>query len=1283
MILSLLMVTTLSTFLPACAPKEEVASVSDSNFISLSEGFTDKKVFDETTAKQALASISLSLGIEDAEKELKVNQVSKIGNDSYYRMQQYYNDIPVYGRSVVLSADSEGTATALTANSIHIPEDVIKQPSASRESIIKSIKKYLQREMGIEDVSDLKVDFKETENLFYYQTRNSDIILIYAIPIGIYEFFVDASTAEVLDVAETIMEDSVETCFNANGTKSFEGYYYDNTKKYVAYNQARGITIYNLLGGDIYEGADGERLESIDSYFGNVVSGDTTEKEHEYEKGVTLMNNMVKIYDYYAVEFSETAYGELIAYYNDGYDNGKNALGGQRYGRGVVSFGTEQGVEQLDTMAHEYTHVVTRSKVDWIDIKPWVQETDEPGAINEAYSDIFGEIIEAYIKKQAPDWKHGNRIMSDPMSKNYPAKVGDKEYERFTNSKGKIVWGMSVGGTTYTDYSHGFSTIISHAAYLMWNGIDGTENQKIDTETLAKLWYRAMHLLQSDATFSQCANAVTIAAQQMYQDDAIHFTVEQLSCVKEAFEEVGITSNIVGASMVANGSTIYAKDATGKKSYDNYKLLIKKVNLSTRSEEVVVEIDVTDENGYTFDLEGGTYFVTATDNAVDGSEYQYSTIIRVFGNQGTKPSNFRYTKQLPKQKIYIYTDFKTKILAENFTIPSEQIITLGELGVIEAQIDPSDAESYDIKWSSSDDNVATVSPTGKAGIITTREKGTTTITATLESGGKTITKSTNLRVASKGRDTVLLLDISGSMAGTPMEEMKQSATNFCKQLLLDEYNNRVGIVFYDDEVDKINLTNDLDMLVSYIDSVDDGGMTNMEAGIATAKEMLDTDGKEDNIKNIVVMADGLPNEGKISDSGAMAGKIYSGYTATSYANAVIDTAREAMQTYNMYSLGFFHSLYDEELDFANELMTKLTNQTDGYHQVAEAENLQFAFGDISEEISDGSKIIINIACPVDVQITYNGETLSSAQNNFNDKTSFGSLQLLGSDQDIKVVSLEPDIDYDVELVGTGEGQMNYSVNYLDEAEEVIDHRDFPSVPITSTTRITSSTDVAAQDMSLNVDENGDGEVDVIWTATAKGVAEITYDSTPEPEEEVVETEPIEEVVENNDDEESWLILLVVLGIIIVCGVILITIIVIGNDSAKRKFVVDEEEQEHKQEKSQSTEPKTDVFQAYVAKLEVLSAHEAPREIVLEDGKTYGIGKTKQYVDILVTSSEKVSRLHCSISYSSKYKKYFVTDCSSNGTFYQNGQRLERGKRVAVEPGTTLMLADENCKIKLK
>ena len=89
---------------------------SDSNYIALESGFTDIKVTDEESALEAISTVADVIGIENVEKELKISSTNTVDSDTYYRFQQYYNDIPVYGSTIVISADKDGNATALVSN---------------------------------------------------------------------------------------------------------------------------------------------------------------------------------------------------------------------------------------------------------------------------------------------------------------------------------------------------------------------------------------------------------------------------------------------------------------------------------------------------------------------------------------------------------------------------------------------------------------------------------------------------------------------------------------------------------------------------------------------------------------------------------------------------------------------------------------------------------------------------------------------------------------------------------------------------------------------------------------------------------------------------------------------------------------------------------------------------------------------------------------------------------------------------------------------------------------
>ncbi len=610
-------------------------------------------------------------------------------------------------------------------------------------------------------------------------------------------------------------------------------------------------------------------------------------------------------------------------------------------------------------------------------------------------------------------------------------------------------------------------------------------------------------------------------------------------------------------------------------------------------------------------------------------------------------------------------DYSGELLLD-FSLPEEQVIAIGETNVIEPTFTPEDAVNYKMEWTSSDPNVATVAP---GGVVYGASKGVTTITATAVSGSSTYMDKTMLRVASQARDTILVLDVSGSMAGTPMEEMKKSATQFCVDLLEDDYNNRVGLVYYDENVQYVPLTSDLDSLIHTIDGLQPGDTTNMAGGLEIAKLSMDKLGKSDAIKNIVVMADGLPNEGKTSSSGSF-GTSSSGWFSYDYEyeNAVMDIGREIMASYNLYSLGFFHSMSGNSKSDAVRLMQMLTDQTNGYHEVGQAEDLQFAFGEIAEDIDNGERIVINIACPVDVSVSYNGETLSSDTSAFNGNTSFGSLKLLGKAQDIKVVTLDADKTYDISLSGIGDGTMDYTINYFDGNEVIEDSRGFRSVPITPTTKITSSTD-RTNAVSLNIDADGDGVTDDIWRAQKNelGRSENDSESISMPKNALPNTPT------QSGDISAWQIALIVVCVILFVAVLTLVIVLAARPKKTSSVQLPIAPQpKHGEEENPPA-----------AKIKILSGSMEGMSFPIQDGEILYLGKDPQRTNIVFASDyEKISRSHCAVEYNEKMQKFYVVDSSANGTYFENHRRFQEGKRTPVAIGTVILLADEQGKIQL-
>ncbi len=349
-----------------------------------------------------------------------------------------------------------------------------------------------------------------------------------------------------------------------------------------------------------------------------------------------------------------------------------------------------------------------------------------------------------------------------------------------------------------------------------------------------------------------------------------------------------------------------------------------------------------------------------------------------------------------------------------------------------------------------------------------------------------------LLASSDSRDIVLVLDTSGSMSGTPLNETKAASEKFVETVLKEDAS--VGIVTYESDAHQVtSFTKHPKLLQNSINSINSGGNTNIEAGLKKAEEMLSQSTAEKKI--IVLMSDGEPNEGLLGDN------------LIAYA----DELKE--QDIYIYTLGFFYNMgYGKSS--AQLLMEGIASEGCHY-EVSDADSLVFFFGDIADHINGQKYIYVRIACPVDVTVSYNGEKLTSKDNLTGSRTSFGTLTFeendktetdssdtaytpsfgqtakdddeedSGEDTRIKVLRLKDNTDYNIQIEGNGKGTMEYTIGLMDDSGEYTDMRKFPNIKITKKTVIDTVASNASATV-LNVDEDGDGDYDLIYMADANG-----------------------------------------------------------------------------------------------------------------------------------------------------------------------------------------------------
>lgn len=216
--------------------------------------------------------------------------------------------------------------------------------------------------------------------------------------------------------------------------------------------------------------------------------------------------------------------------------------------------------------------------------------------------------------------------------------------------------------------------------------------------------------------------------------------------------------------------------------------------------------------------------------------------------------------------------------------------------------------------------------------------------------------------AVRNNEIIMVLDISGSMSGTPLTQMKKACFNFIDDILAEDENAGIGVVTFESSVTAYTFgeeyfTNDRNALRNIINGLTHRGGTAMNAGVQKADEILHSYGTAQN-KFMIQMADGVPNSGVYynEEDARYYGENYVDpegneftHAGSGYCSAIYNTFMGINNLYNIYSLGFFHSMRGAEKQFAATFMNDIQNR--GYFEVTDADNLTFSFEDIADNIS--------------------------------------------------------------------------------------------------------------------------------------------------------------------------------------------------------------------------------------------------------------------------------------------------------------------------------------------
>lgn len=215
-------------------------------------------------------------------------------------------------------------------------------------------------------------------------------------------------------------------------------------------------------------------------------------------------------------------YGEK---YNNAFWDGDEMTFGDGDGEIFTSF-----AKSLDVVAHELAHGVTQFTANF----PY---QDQPGALHEHFSDVFGSAITQYHLRQdahSADWLIGDEIMGPTLY-------------------GEALRSMKEPGTAYNNSLIGKDRQVAHMKDLYtgaadnggvhWNsGIPNKDfyltSMDIGTDKAVLIWYHALQNLLRDAKFSDAVAVIVQSARILCKDGQVPRNSPQV--IRAAFKAVGL-----------------------------------------------------------------------------------------------------------------------------------------------------------------------------------------------------------------------------------------------------------------------------------------------------------------------------------------------------------------------------------------------------------------------------------------------------------------------------------------------------------------------------------------------------------------------------------------------------------------------------------------------------------------------------------------------------------------------------------------------------------------------
>lgn len=514
---------------------------------------------------------------DEASQRLSPGQGRKLGHEKdelgfeTHRFQQTINDIPVeYGMMAVQTRDGKIVGQSgswilktpkIAEKKANISEDVALQSALSFVGADsykwqnKDEEDFVKRETNNADAS-----FAPKGELVYYSDPSDeklkDLKLAYKFdiysekPLSRQYVFVDAKNGNVLGTDAIIHEvnspGTATTVYSGSRNITTDSYNGSYRLRETGRNAGTAVETYNAKKSTNLSGA--VDFTDTDNVWNNVnTNKDEYATDAHWGAEMTLDYYYTK-YGRKSIDNNNFAIKSYVHYSNNlfnAYWDGSRML----YGDGSSTTNGGKPLTAIDVCGHEITHGMTSKTANLVYQR-------EPGALNEGFSDIFGNTIERWARPTKASWTLGEdfnyviRDMSNPNAYRQP------DTYKGTYWKDATTTGCAVPGQTTNDYCgvHTNSGVLNFWYYLLVTGGSGTNDNGfaynvsgIGLDKAGAIAYRTLTTyLTSTSTYANTRTYSLQAATDLYGAGS-----NEVTQVTNAWNAVGVGGGTSPAGLMA------------------------------------------------------------------------------------------------------------------------------------------------------------------------------------------------------------------------------------------------------------------------------------------------------------------------------------------------------------------------------------------------------------------------------------------------------------------------------------------------------------------------------------------------------------------------------------------------------------------------------------------------------------------------------------------------------------------------------------------------------------